>query len=79
MVADPAGRGRHEWARARKPYDPRGSPAAQQLAEELVTIALALNLTPAEVRALSWDETVAYLRVIARRERRRARARARRR
>jgi hypothetical protein len=67
-----------EWkrSRARKPYDPRGSAAARAIAEEIVTIALALKMTPTDVRALSWDEATAYLAILAR-NRRRAAARAR--
>ena len=44
-----------------------------------MTIAVALGITPAEVRALSWDELEAWIAVLKRRERRARAAAARRR
>lgn len=44
-----------------------------------MTIAVALGITPAQVRELSWDELEAWISVLKKRERRRAAAAARRR
>jgi hypothetical protein len=44
-----------------------------------VSLAVALGITPAQVRELSWDELEAWVSLLAKRERRRAAAARRRR
>jgi hypothetical protein len=70
---------RWERARAPEPFDPRGTPAARAIAGEIVSLAVALGITPAQVRELSWDELEAWVSLLAKRERRRAAAARRRR
>ena len=76
-----AARARHpplgERARAAQPFDPRGTPAARAIAGEIVTIAVALGITPAQVRELTWDELEAWIAVLRKRERRAAARRRR--